>query len=271
MSSALEVNYKMSELKTIHEIRLANTRKLMKESGLSRSEFADKIEMAYGLLSQYIGKNPTKNIGDETALKIEEAFNKPRGYLDQSDIQNESNPQKGSLGFKQIDIDEFKKKYNIPDSEDAVIFSNFIEKPLLISKRWVPVKAYSKMGMDGYFTDMGYEGNAGDGYIPTHTAGDRAYAIKGTGDSMYPAIRNGWYVVCDPDAELTPSEFVQVCLKDGRCTIKEFIGIHNGVLNLLAVNGGERLTFDMEEVESITAITDIVPPSQHKQHHPKAI
>lgn len=271
MSSALEVNYKMSELKTIHEIRLANTRKLMKESGLSRSEFADKIEMAYGLLSQYIGKNPTKNIGDETALKIEEAFNKPRGYLDQSAMQNESNPQKGSLGFKQFDIDEFKKKYNIPDSEDAVIFSNFIEKPLFISKRWVPVKAYSKMGMDGYFTDMGYEGNAGDGYVPTHTAGDRAYAIKGTGDSMYPAIRNGWYVVCDPDAELTPSEFVQVCLKDGRCTIKEFIGIHNGVLNLLAVNGGERLTFDMEEVESITAITDIVPPSQHKQHHPKAI
>ncbi|MBP1470596.1 LexA family transcriptional regulator [Acinetobacter nosocomialis] len=261
----------MSELKTIHEIRLGNTRKLMKESGLTRSEFAEKIDMSYGLVSQYIGKNPTKNIGDETALKIEEAFNKPRGYLDQSDNQNENASQlDGTASFKQLDIEAFKKKYNIPDSEDAVLFSNVIEKPLVISKRWVPVKAYSKMGMDGYFTDMGYDGNAGDGYIPTHTAGDRSYAIKGTGDSMYPAIRNGWYVVCDPDAELTPTEFVQVCLKDGRCTIKEFIGIHNNVLNLLAVNGGERLTFDMDEVESITAITDIVPPSQHRQHHPKA-
>lgn len=260
----------MSELKTIHEIRLGNTRKLMKESGLTRSEFAEKIDMSYGLVSQYIGKNPTKNIGDETALKIEEAFNKPRGYLDQSDIQNENAHQlDGTASFKQLDIEAFKK-YNIPDSEDAVLFSNVIEKPLVISKRWVPVKAYSKMGMDGYFTDMGYDGNAGDGYVPTHTAGDRSYAIKGTGDSMYPAIRNGWYVVCDPDAELTPTEFVQVCLKDGRCTIKEFIGIHNNVLNLLAVNGGERLTFDMDEVESITAITDIVPPSQHTQQHPKA-
>lgn len=261
----------MSELKTIHEIRLGNTRKLMKESGLTRSEFAEKIDMSYGLVSQYIGKNPTKNIGDETALKIEEAFSKPRGYLDQSDNQNVKAQQLDSAtSFKKLDIEAFKKKYNIPDSEDAVLFSNVIEKPLVITKRWVPVKAYGKMGMDGYFTDMGYDGNAGDGYVPTHTAGDRSYAIKGTGDSMYPAIRNGWYVVCDPDAELTPTEFVQVCLKDGRCTIKEFIGIHHNVLNLLAVNGGERLTFDMDEVESITAITDIVPPSQHRQQHPNS-
>ena len=50
-----------------------------------------------------------------------------------------------------------------------------------------------------------------------------------------------------PDADLVPTEFVQVCLKDGRCTIKEFIGINNDVLSLIAVNGGERLTFPMDE------------------------
>ncbi|EPL6109208.1 LexA family transcriptional regulator [Acinetobacter baumannii] len=171
--------------------------------------------------------------------------------------------------FKQLDIEAFKKKYNISDSDEALLFSTIIEKPFTpSSKRWVPVKAYSKMGMDGYFTDMGYEGNAGDGYVPTHSAGPRAYGIKGTGDSMFPAIRNGWYVVCDPDAELVPNEFVQVCLKDGRCTIKEFVGINGGVLSLLSVNGGERFFFEMDEVESITAITDIVPPSQHRQEHP---
>ncbi|OTG94638.1 LexA family transcriptional regulator [Acinetobacter sp. ANC 3832] len=256
----------MNELKTIHEIRLENVRKLMKESGLNRTEFAEKIEMSYNLFSQYIGKKPTKNIGDDTADKIEKAFNKPKGYLDQSSIDTT-----GSVEIKTFDIEAFKKLYNIPDSEDSVLFSRIIEKPIIINKRWVPVKAYSKMGMDGFFTDMGYEGNGGDGYVPTHSAGDRSYGVKGTGDSMYPAIRNGWYVVCDPDAELTPTEFVQVCLKDGRCTIKEFIGIHNNVLNLLAVNGGERLTFDMDDVESITAITDIVPPSQHRQEHPNSI
>lgn len=185
--------------------------------------------------------------------------------------KNNKNPANsdGGYQFKVIDIEAFKKKYNISESDEAVLFSNVIEKPFTPTlKRWVPVKAYSKMGMDGYFIDMGFEGNGGDGYIPTHTAGTKAYAVKGTGDSMFPAIRNGWYVVCDPDAELVPMEFVQVCLKDGRCTIKEFIGIQNDVLSLIAVNGGERLTFNMDEVESITAITDIVPPSQHKHEHP---
>lgn len=175
---------------------------------------------------------------------------------------------KNMADFKKIDIEAFKKQYNIPDSEDAVLFSRNLNRPIVLNKRWVPVKAYSKMGMDGFFTDMGYEGNGGDGYVPTHTAGERAYGIKGTGDSMFPAIRNGWFVVCDPDAEPVPTEFVQVCLKDGRCTIKEFVGINGGVLSLIAVNGGERLSFDMDEVESITAITDIVPPSQHKHEHP---
>lgn len=183
---------------------------------------------------------------------------------------DESGPQldSNSAQLNVLDIEAFKKQYNIPDSEDAVLFSRTIDRPIVLNKRWVPVKAYSKMGMDGYFTDMGYDGNGGDGYIPTHTAGERAYGIKGTGDSMFPAIRNGWFVVCDPDAEPVPTEFVQVCLKDGRCTIKEFVGINGGVLSLIAVNGGERLSFDMDEVESITAITDIVPPSQHKHEHP---
>jgi len=179
-----------------------------------------------------------------------------------------SKSNEGIAEFKKIDIEALKKQYNIPDSEDAVLFSRIFNNSIILNKRWVPVKAYSKMGMDGFFTDMGYEGNGGDGYIPTHSAGPKAFGIRGTGDSMFPAIRNGWFVVCDPDAEPVPTEFVQVCLKDGRCTIKEFVGINGGVLSLIAVNGGERISFDMEEVESITAITDIVPPSQHKHEHP---
>ena len=171
--------------------------------------------------------------------------------------------------FKVFDLEKFKKQHHIIDDENAVSFKPAI-KPVLMGKRWVPVKAYSKMGMDGYFTDMGYDGNGGDGYVPTHSGGSRAFGIRGTGDSMFPAIRNGWFVVCDPDAEPVPTEFVQVCLKDGRCTIKEFLGINGGVLSLLAVNGGERFSFDMDEVESITAITDIIPPSQHRQEHPQA-
>ena len=63
-----------------------------------------------------------------------------------------------------------------------------------MSGGWVPVKSYSKMGYDGFYTEMGFLGNGGDGYVPSLTAGPNAYAVKGTGDSMYPAIRSGWYI-----------------------------------------------------------------------------
>lgn len=79
---------KMSDLLKIHEIRLLNARKIMKDSGLDRTQFAEKIGMSYNLLSQYIGKNPKKNIGDDTAEKIENAFSKPKGFLDQANQLN---------------------------------------------------------------------------------------------------------------------------------------------------------------------------------------
>lgn len=224
----------MNDLMQIHEIRLMNVRSLLEESKLSRSEFAEKIEMSYNLLSQYIGKNPTKKIGDETAIKIETAFNKPKGFLDQAQ-------QTDTLNSK---------------------------KQITPNGRWVPVKAFSKMGMDGYFQDMGYDGDSGDGYVPSSTAGIHAYAVKGTGDSMFPAIKNGWFLVCDPDAVPQIAEYVEVQFKDGRRTIKEFIGITGNILHLLAVNGNERFTFDMDEIERIVAVVDIIPPSRRMHEIP---
>ncbi len=137
-----------------------------------------------------------------------------------------------------------------------------------MSGGWVPVKSYSKMGYDGFYTEMGFLGNGGDGYVPSLTAGPNAYAVKGTGDSMYPAIRSGWYIVCDPDATPTPTEFVEVRLNDGRRTIKELIGVVGGLLHLLSVNGEKRMTFELSEVDAIIAVTDIVPPSRHVQEYP---
>lgn len=169
--------------------------------------------------------------------------------------------QKFNLDYRWIFTGEGSSKIEKINDGDAV-------KTITKAGGWVPVKSYTKMGYDGYYTEMGYLGNGGDGYVPSLTAGLNAYAVKGTGDSMYPAIRNGWYIVCDPDATPTPTEFVEVQLKDGRRTIKEFIGIVNDVLHLLAVNGEKRSTFDMDEVDAIVAVTDIVPPSRHMHDYP---
>ena len=89
----------------------------MEDSGLNRTEFAEKIHMSYSLLSQYIGKNPTKNIGDETAEKIEQAFNKPKGFLDQSVVLTHPTQLKDEVYISPIRFapsDEKKNTVRIP-------------------------------------------------------------------------------------------------------------------------------------------------------------
>lgn len=73
----------------IEVIRRENTKKLIADSGLSRREFADKSGINYGLLGHYIGKNPSKAIGDENAQKIEAFFDKPLNWLDHEHDDNE--------------------------------------------------------------------------------------------------------------------------------------------------------------------------------------
>lgn len=77
------------EFSGIEVIRRENTKKLIADSGLTRREFADKSGINYGLLGHYIGKNPSKAIGDENAQKIEAFFNKPLNWLDHEHDKNE--------------------------------------------------------------------------------------------------------------------------------------------------------------------------------------
>ncbi|RKE36670.1 hypothetical protein B0G76_2872 [Paraburkholderia sp. BL23I1N1] len=65
----------------IWEIRLANMRLLAQKAG-SGAALARKLEMAYPLLQNYIGKNPTKKLGDVPVHRAEDAFELPRGWMD---------------------------------------------------------------------------------------------------------------------------------------------------------------------------------------------
>ena len=61
--------------------RIANARRLMEEAG-GPGAFARRIERDTSYVSQIIGPNPRKGIGDKLARAIETAFRKPEGWLD---------------------------------------------------------------------------------------------------------------------------------------------------------------------------------------------
>jgi len=63
------------------DIRRENARKLAADAG-GLTEFARKTGMENSQVSQLIGKNPTKNIGNIVAARIENAFDLVEGSLD---------------------------------------------------------------------------------------------------------------------------------------------------------------------------------------------
>tara|TARA_R110002124_G_scaffold117154_4_gene274044 strand:+ start:256 stop:969 length:714 start_codon:yes stop_codon:yes gene_type:complete len=95
----------------IEVIRRDNAKMLIADSGLTRRQFADKSGINYALLGHYIGKNPTKAIGDETAQKIEAFFDKPANWLDH---EHDSN---------QLELEAIRSRdnVNVTDSTDGLI------------------------------------------------------------------------------------------------------------------------------------------------------
>lgn len=68
----------------IYEIRRSNLQKLAFEAGLkTHAALGDLLDKPPSLISQLIGKNPTRNMGAKLAREIETAFSRPDGWLDQ--------------------------------------------------------------------------------------------------------------------------------------------------------------------------------------------
>ncbi len=127
-------------------------------------------------------------------------------------------------------------------------------------KNYPRVVGTARCGDHGYYLDL----DGGDGYIEFE-AEIGSVAIRIKGHSMHPAIREGWYVVIEPNKRPDIGEYVLVKFKDGKKMVKELLQIkHDGYL-LLSVNGDERITAQFDELEGIQAISAIVPPSKHKE------
>jgi phage repressor protein C with HTH and peptisase S24 domain len=128
--------------------------------------------------------------------------------------------------------------------------------------RAVPVVGTAKMGDQGYYDELSPVPGAGDGYIDIHTRDQNAYALRLRGDSMSPAIRDGWYVVIEPNAAPAVGEYVLLKMRDGRKMIKELLYQRVDSVAVISVNGGERLTIMLDELEGLQAVGAVVPPSK---------
>jgi len=83
-------------MRTIYKIRLENAKKIA-ASFKNRAAFADAIDRQPTQVSRFMGKNPTKPIGDDTAALIEKSLGLEEGFLDRPGPDSEYRGYRNNL------------------------------------------------------------------------------------------------------------------------------------------------------------------------------
>lgn len=141
-----------------------------------------------------------------------------------------------------------------PDPEEAGTMSK--------TMRRVPIVGTARMGDDGFYEEISFAPGAGDGHIDMATTDPNAYGLRVRGDSMSPAIRDGWYVLVEPNGRPNVGEYVLLKLKDGQRMVKELLFQRTQSIEIMSVNGEQRRTIYRDELEAIQPVAAVVSPSK---------
>ncbi len=138
------------------------------------------------------------------------------------------------FGVSPVDLIERDLKY-MPENPDG-------DKPALANEpcqfhaRGVPVLGNTQLGHGGYWSDMEYPVGAGDGYLRWPSSDEEVYALKCVGDSMMPRIKEGEFVIIEPNHNFHPGDEVLVVTHNGEVMVKTFLFERDGFYHLLPVN-----------------------------------
>ena len=175
---------------SVKEIRKRNTLELLEF--FERKEFATFVGIEYTLLNQYLSANAPKNIGNNNAKKITDAFNVPEGWLDHEHTDDNMLSSEG---------DNFKILPKGKVRQLAVL--NYVKASQFC-------EYHDDAIADEYLTVEG-------------DYGDNAYIVIIEGKSMEPDFYAGEMVIVDPDLQPNPSDFViALSHNDKKTTFKKY-------------------------------------------------
>lgn len=133
----------------------------------------------------------------------------------------------------------------------------------------VPVVGNAQLGVNGYFEALDFPPGHGDGYLNIKSDDPEAYGLRVTGDSMHPRIKNGEYVLVEPNKSFFSGDEVMVRTTNGRTMIKEYIYLRDGMYRFDSVNAEHPPIHIPElEVEDIHLVGGILKSSRF-MHTPK--
>lgn len=123
-----------------------------------------------------------------------------------------------------------------------------------------PVVGMAQLGDNGFWAELETPVGFGDGHIPFPAKSPNAYALRCSGDSMKPRIKNGEFVIVDPSLPVAPGDEVLVKASDGRVMVKELLYIRDNNVHLMSVNEAHgKLSIPLSGVECLHRIAGIMP------------
>lgn len=184
-------------------IRYKNTRLLVDQIG-GVSNFAEKINKGQSQTSQFAGTNPIKGIGNKVAREIEDAFNKPHGWLDQVH---------GDIELTTLD--------------------NNITAPFPIAGRLVPVISWVQAGTWTTADSVPMGTQFKEWLPPNPKCGKNGYGLIVQGESMSPDFRPSDKIYVNPDFQIsdlkTGDLVIVACDGETEATFKKLIVESNGM------------------------------------------
>jgi phage repressor protein C with HTH and peptisase S24 domain len=230
-------------------IRIERLRQFMRSKEWKPIDVARALDVqpsyVYGLLSA------KSAFAEKAARNIEEKLGLPRFFLDDRDA-----PHVKTTAESHRFVEELQRSVTDGSSTEYA-------GPLPIGRR-VPVVGMAKLGDDGYYEEISDIPGVGDGFVEVISSDKNAFALRVRGDSMFPAIRDGWIVVVSPNGTPAPEEYVAVGLANGKKMVKELINQRPDSVALLSINGGARMNIARDEIAFIYPIVNILPPSAWK-------
>ncbi len=124
----------------------------------------------------------------------------------------------------------------------------------------VKVIGEAVLGIDGA-VDMMEEHN---GWLKIYSDDKEAYGLKVKGDSMWPRIQSGEYVVVEPNTNVRSGDEVFVRTTEGHNMIKVFNKTRDGDYQFTSINNAHKpITLESEQVDKMHFVAAIVKPTKY--------
>ena len=167
----------------------------------------------------------------------------------------------GFARILQVSIADFSPSIAaIISGQASTVGENTVEYVGKVRPGLVPVVGDAVLGVDGMIDMVEYRG----GWLKIYSEDPNAYGLRVKGDSMWPRIQSGEFVLIEPGTKIHPGDEVFARTTDGHNMIKVLNFTREGDYQFTSVNQDHRpITIEKHLIEKVEYVAGILKASRH--------